>query len=424
MMTAFINHSHRDFLFLVSVAFVCLFSLTNGRSEIRFQHHFVDDDGPVGEAWASLVLADVDKDGKLDVVTGKSKHFSGERRVVWYRNKGAIDEWSEPLVLKSGMTTGCGSVMFDVNEDGWPDYFAGRLLVHPGKGVGEKPFTAASWTFGDRLHDLELGDFDNDGRPEVVANLQHSSTPGLFLFHPSDDSEKPWAQTQLVSVPMHRDRKNFGEVHAAISPRGIADLDGDGDLDIAYLGLWCENVDGKGREWEAHHNIDFRPNGPFAQAVRCWVADIDQDGHNDIVQSVCDAAKAKVVWLRNVNGDGSEWDLTELPGLERPGDFHSLAVGDFDLDGDCDVYVDEMEHLHLLNHQARMAFWENIDGRGTEWNLSIFKSGLGGHQAQTADLDGDGDLDIVTRPYTAKGNINGNQMHISVLENLATSPKP
>ncbi len=47
--------------------------------------------------------------------------------------------------------------------------------------------------------------------------------------------------------------------------------------------------------------------------------------------------------------------------------------------------------------------------------------GLGGHQAQAAD-GRDGDIDIVTRPYTAASLAHGGRMHVSVLENLARDP--
>ena len=46
--------------------------------------------------------------------------------------------------------------------------------------------------------------------------------------------------------------------------------------------------------------------------------------------------------------------------------------------------------------------------------------GLGGHQAQAADRDGD--IDIVTRPYTAASLAHGGRMHVSVLENLVREP--
>ena len=400
--------------------FALLLTVATAPAQIQFRHHFVDDNGPAGEAWGSLVLADWDRDGGVDIITSKTKHGKGDRRAVWYRNQGALTNWSGPMVLRKGFTTGCGSVAFDANGDGWIDYFGGTLVINPAADHLDKAGSSPDWSFGNRIHDLELGDFDRDGTPEIVANVQHSDAPGLYLMRPGADVSKPWGQERIFAVGMHRpSRRNFGAVHAAISPKGIADIDGDGDQDIVYLGAWCENADGKGTKWTAHENIPFRPTGPFACAVRCWVADIDQDGANDIVQSVCDAPKAKVVWMRNTKGDGSEWEIHELPNEGRPGDFHSLVVGDLDLDGDLDVYVDEMEHLHLVGRPPEMIVWENLDGKGSTWAKRVVRRGLGGHQAQAADLDGDGDLDIVTRPYTAKGNSNQGRMHISLLENLA-----
>lgn len=395
-------------------------------AEIQFAHHFADTDGPVGGSWGSNVIGDFDGDGNLDVAMGKSQWGEGEPRVVLYRNLGAIDQWSEPIVLAKEINSNCGAIALDLNGDGRTDFAGKDFLLNAGGDPAK--FERGTWNFGNQVHDMEAADFDGDGQLEVVLNLQHSPKPAVMLFRkkPGSGPADPWERTRILDVKMKPGstrKKPMGEVHAAISPRGIGDLDGDGDLDIAWVGSWLENADGKGRQWRNHENLTFKPDGKWGRAVRCWVADIDGDGANDIVQTVCDAPGQPVVWMRNAKGDGSVWEERRVPYAGgEPGDFHSLVVADFDLDGDMDIYADEMEHLHVpLRRVGKIAMivWENLDGKGGDWKQQNIVTGLGGHQAQAADLDGDGDIDIVTRPFTAANVDNGGKMHVSVLENLA-----
>jgi hypothetical protein len=68
--------------------------------------------------------------------------------------------------------------------------------------------------------------------------------------------------------------------------------------------------------------------------------------------------------------------------------------------------------------------WENRDGRGETWRKHTLLLGLGGHQAQGADLDGDGDVDVVTKLYDAHpDNINKGKICLSVMENVWPATK-
>lgn len=407
---------------------LALMMADSAAAQIKFRHHFIDSAGPVGEAWGTNVIADFDNDGLLDVAVSKTKHGKGDRAAWWYRNRGGIDQWSEARLLRGGLSTGCGGVALDVDRDGWTDFVAGKWLKNPGENVLNEEFALGGWSLGEQIHDMELADFDADGQPEIVVNIQLDESPGLFIFKAGKDLSAAWEKIEVTSIPLIGGKKKprpRGLVHAAVSPGGIGDLDGDGDKDIAYLNSWAENLDGNGRRWEIHANLEFNPRGAWGSAVRCWVADMDGDQHNDIIQSVCDSRGQPVIWFRNVKGDGSKWEKVIIPFDGKPGDMHSLAVADFDLDGDMDVYVDEMEHLNVPDgRQATIGMWsfENLDGKGTKWKQSQIVVGLGGHQAQIADLDRDGDMDVITRPYTAANLTHGGRMHLSVLENLARNP--
>ena len=389
--------------------------------EIRFKHHFIDRGRPEGTIFSNLAVGDLDRDGHPDVILGRSRWGKGPQRLYWYRNAGRIDAWQGPWVLLDGVASGCGGAVLDVDRDGWLDFVDGRWYRNPGPPNEATRFEKRWRIHGG--HDTEAADLTGDGRPEIVVHTQDGK-PGVYVYHAPADPSKRWEETCALALPVTRGG-NRSDVHAAVAPRGTGDLDGDGDADIVFCGSWLENLDGDARRWKQHANIPFAREGKWGKAVRCWVVDMDRDGRMDFVQSECDMPKARVAWFENVRGDGSGWRMHQLPDDRTPGDFHSLAVADFDLDGDWDVYVDEMEHLHVPNgREGRigMIVWENRDGKGREWTKHVLVRGLGGHQACVADLDGDGDPDLVTRPYLAHRNATGGRMHVSVLENLARRP--
>jgi hypothetical protein len=101
------------------------------------------------------------------------------------------------------------------------------------------------------------------------------------------------------------------------------------------------------------------------------------------------------------------------------GAYHSLAVADFDNDGDLDVFTVEMEAIPGAR-LPRWFIWENVDGKGAQFvERIILDAGLGGHEAVVADVDGDGDLDICSKLWRPrKDNANGGRNHADYLENL------
>ena len=98
----------------------------------------------------------------------------------------------------------------------------------------------------------------------------------------------------------------------AITPGGVADLDGDGDVDVVRADTWFENKDGKGLEWVAHRNIPMGRKGPFGVCVRTAIADLDGDGQKEIIIADADITGSKAVVLKNADRKGGDWSKTEI----------------------------------------------------------------------------------------------------------------
>jgi hypothetical protein len=238
---------------------------------------------------------------------------------------------------------------------------------------------------------------DGDGRPDVVMM---QDTAGLFWYGIPDDPTEPWTSHSVGPA-----------VHAGISPRGVGDLDGDGDADIVRSTGWYENLDGRGTEWKWHENIVGGHGGRFKDATKVWIIDLDRDSDNDVVMTDCDTelAPRRAHWFENVDGKGGSWAPHRI--ATDKGDLHTLSVADFDNDGDPDVFSGEGPMGGSGPDGKRLWFiWENVDGKGGRWAEHIVNQGDRCHEGVAADVDGDGDIDICSKPW------NGN-LHV-YLENL------
>jgi hypothetical protein len=75
---------------------------------------------------------------------------------------------------------------------------------------------------------------------------------------------------------------------------------------------------------------------------------------------------------------------------------HSLALIDFNGDGNLDIWVAEMR-LNNGNPDAKNLILLG-DGKGNFQTIKV-STGIELHESRIADLDGDGDLDILGKPY-------------------------
>jgi len=344
-----------------------------------------------GKRTGQTALVDVDRDGDLDWVVGM-----GGGEVWWFEYRRPADWVRHKIGDKSA--TQVGGCAFDVDGDGWVDQVCGGSWYRNPQNPREKEFTRhANGAIQAGTHDNVAADIDGDGKLDVVAI---SDRAGLYWYKIPPDATKKWTQ--------HRIGRG---VHGAVAPAGVGDLDGDGDNDVVRTNVWFENKDSKGIKWVEHKNIDFgQPKAKYPLTTRSWVIDLDRDGDKDVVMAENDCAAGRVAWFENKDSKGGRWVRHMI--AETDQDLHSLAVADFDNDGDADVFSGGGP---LTKGEHKWFLWANADGKGARWTEHVILKGKRCHEAVAADVDRDGDIDICSKPW------NGD-LHV-YMENLLKSPK-
>jgi hypothetical protein len=401
---------NRTLLLLGRLAWLCLVLATDSfGAELRFHHHFINRELPISERgtgdYGLTALADLDRDGDLDFVLG-GRGVKPDR-LYWFEFRNATN-WIQHVV-GTNYQSDVGLAALDIDGDGWTDLVCSGVWYR-NTGRPSEPFQRILFaTNAAGAHDILAADMDGDGRRDLVMMGDERTTlKALCWFEIPADPKQLWTRHH-IGPP----------VHGAITPNGVADLDADGDLDVVRANAWFENQDAKGRNWIAHTNIPFGRVGPFGKCVRTAIVDLDGDGKNEIVMGDADITDCRVAILRNEDGKGLRWSKQELPHSFTYGSLHALAVADLNGDGRPDIAANEQEELLPPGREnPRWVVWENL-GQGRFAERIVLDQKLGGHELQLGDVDGDGDIDICSKPWGVRAwNGNGGKMHVDFLENL------
>jgi hypothetical protein len=178
-----------------------------------------------------------------------------------------------------------------------------------------------------------------------------------------------------------------------------ADMDGDGDEDLVFTdrkgsrsgAFWLENP-GPGaaqhQPWREHVIGATGTEAMFLQLV-----DLDQDGLQDVLVAV---RPREIHWLRRRDETGRAWETHVIPLPEAAGDAKAVHAADLTGDGRMDI-VFSCENARATR-QGLMRLSSPNPRQAGSWTAHEL-SGVDGVKHDLialVDLDGDGDLDILT----------------------------
>jgi hypothetical protein len=322
----------------------------------------------------NIVAGDYDNDGCRDLVVLRGGWEQLPQPLSLLRNDchGRFTNVTEAAGLTMPSVTQT-AVWTDIDNDGWLDLFVGNenepaeLFHNTGRGTFENIAEAAGVDRVAYTKGVTAGDYDNDGYPDLyVSNYGETN----FLYH--------------------NDRNGtFTEVSREAGVRGTP----------TGFATWF---------------FDYDNDGWTDLFVTSYIASVDEMVRDDLGEP----HNATTMKLYRNRGDGTFEDVSHVAGLDRVLMPMGSDIGDIDNDGYLDVYLGtgspsygSLQGSRLLHNEDGRRFVDVTAASGTG---ELHK----GHGVAFADLDNDGDEDLI---FKVGGATPGDAHAMRLFENPGAS---
>ncbi len=382
---------------------------------------------------AGLAINDLNNDGYLDVVLA---NLAGDNAIFW--NEGNLEFQKQPL---RSISAARAVAIVDVDGDSWLDIVFTQQIAAPlywhnlaGAGFASKILRGVSYPG----YAMTWADMDSDGDLDLITGSYDAELIKL---------RGPSSQTAGV-IYYENEGSRFSATRLAIEAHALAlnlhDVNQDGIIDVivgndfSFEDQYFSYINGN---WQELEPLSVMPYSTMSYAA----ADINNSGQLEIyavdMKPYSDDPATMTAWEpilemmmrlpRNVNDpqimenvlyglDGSGTLMNRAPelNLSATGWSWSAKFGDLDNDGFQDLYVvngmiaielfpqlpnDELVEENRTFHNVEGRMFVPID----EWGLNSTSSGRG---MSMADLDNDGDLDIVINNLMSNAVVYENQV--------------
>jgi len=378
-----------------------------------------------------LAILDADGDGlpELFFVDSGAVEAGGARRPgALYRNLGGMR--FAPAGDRSGLDRpilGQGTAVGDVDGDGDCDLLitgvgADHLYLNRGDGsfVAVEP---VGWPEPGFSSSAAFVDFDRDGRLDLFLGRYVTWSPQTDVACRPDGEHRTYCTPEVYDGATNRLLRNVGDGRFVDVTReaglyrpdgktlGVVPIDADGDgwpdlvvaNDTTGNFLFLNQRDGTFVETGTELGLAFGPSGAPRGSMGIDAGDVDGDGRPDLLVANF-AQEMSAVFVSSPSGLWT--DSAAALGVGLPS-LMTLAFGalltDLDLDGTLDAFLanghiePEIDRYQATQSYAQpLAIFHGRAGGFEEVPRSEVPGGeLVGRALGAADLDGDGDLDLI-----------------------------
>jgi hypothetical protein len=359
-------------VFVAVVFSALLFSLSHAvPASVPFKKHVINAES----VCESAGVLDVNRDGIPDIFCGTH----------WYEGPTWEKHFVREIPVLSEYMDDFATVPIDVNKDGWTDvvsvtWFSKKVswIENPGKKGG--PWTEHVVDNPGNMETAIACDIDGDGNTDVLPNIAQLTA----WYERVGEGDKATLVKHVV------DSKRGG--HGI----GFGDVNGDGRGDIVASHGWYEAPpDPRKGEWVLHQEFDLG-----ACSIPVAVHDFNGDGLADIFWGM--GHNYGVYWLEQGKDAGEKrtWKKHEVETTWSQA--HAIILADLDGDGKPEAVTGKRYRAHNGHDPGgndpriicyykwsaeKKGFDKCVIDEGTEAAFGLFQV--------VADVDGDGDMDIV-----------------------------